>query len=1318
MNYSRLLFLISFLAITTLFANGFEDIKIISKSIDEVIVQVDFQEIKINARVSENSELNHSISFKNARFPESDNIYELPSRIFNIALPEQGDLSFQVISKTQKTFSDINIKESESYGEIQEDRSLVEIGPVSRFRDFNYRSIQVNNVSYNNGLKTVTIVDNITIKISFSGKTNQTGLFKTNGKLDKIYKQMFVNFDQAKSWQIKKKFSFSKSASLDNSLYYGIKVTEDGIYKVTSTILKNNGIDTDVLSINALQLYNNGGHHLNLATTADQYNPSYTEETGIKVFDLNQNNLFDGNDYFLFYGKSLIGWFYNSASGIFEHQMHNFDTENWYYLAINGNSGKRIEAVPFQNQNGLPVQEYFIERFHYENDIYNPLHSGPDWYGHRFFGKSGSHSVSFNTNNVFSTGPSAEIQVKMKGGTRIHYGDNGNYYYNFSISLNSTPLDLGFHNSGTSFRNYFSKVDNEFFDSSVLGNGNSLNFSYSSTDEKSTVYLDWFSVYYPKRAITSANFISFFADAGITPKNIRLSGFSAVNDLYLLDVTDPVNPELLLTNYEPISGNMDATIPETWTSKKLVAFSLSSSNIKSVSQFKTYRPRNNLLDITKSADFIVITSNSLLEYAHEIADLRDHLRTEVASVEDINFFFNNGVNDPTAIRNFIKYAYNNWQLPAVSYVLLFGDGHYDYKNIIHSDSIIVPTFQIESEAELQPGTNDFTRESDLFFGQIYNNNPSRRQQKIIPSVAIGRLPVENSIDAERVVEKLMLYDQNVFKDGWQTNITFVSDDSVGNSAREYLHQNVSDSYTKKLNQFLQNKIYSASYESVPGGLGILKPDATRQLIDQINRGTLLINFTGHGSPVQWAGESILNFDRDYSRLNNEAKFPFIVAATCDFGIFDNPDNRSFCEALIWKENSGAIGVLAATRLVYASQNNRFAGDFYDFLFPANSTSSTLGDAFVLALSNINNVSTNFNDQKFHLLADPSMNLADSKNKLEILPFTQDTLRALNEVQISGRVMINGEHATSFNGGAVLIVNDATFQDIKIGSFNAYDKNGPLIFKGEVSVENGLVTGSFIVPKSIRYQPKKTGRITFYAWDDETNQTAGGYIDTLLFYGSSILPPEPDGPEIDIYFEDYENFETGDMLPLNPVLIADLSDESGINMTGQLGHKIELQIDGGKRIDISESFVYNRDSHKNGIIRYPVTGLNPGLHNLTLQAFDNLNNRTEQQVTFTIIANEDVVLNDVVNYPNPFRQKTEFTFRTNIPGAEYTLKIYTIAGRLIEKLEGITDDNYNSIPWNGLDRDGNELANGVYLYKITLKHDGKVKEKIEKMVVLR
>lgn len=1309
-------------------ANNFDDIKIISQNSQHSVYEITFKDFKIEEKNDDSINTTHKITYKNAAFSESANPYNLPSRILNIAIPHNGDVTIQLISKSQKSYNNINLKQSPQYqienNQVDVLKPLTELGEKSRFRDFIYRPLIINNVSYDKNLRLITVIEKITIKLVFKGDLSTNKTFKKSGKLDDLYQDLFLNFLQAKDWQLKRDFKLAKSATLDDIKFYGIKVNEDGIYKVTSSFLQNNGIATNNLNINSIQLYNNGGYHLNLATTTSQFNPPYTQETAIKIFDLNNNNLFDNDDYFLFWGKSLNGWFYDATSDIFNHQTHSYAVENFYFLSVNGTAGKRMQGSGYEYQAGLAVQEYFIERFHHENDNYNLLNSGPDWYDYRFFGKSGSHFIDFDLNNLYGAGPSAEIDMRMKGGSRIKYqgtGSQPNYTYDFTISLNNTLLDLEFYDQGSiRFRNWSAKREQVSFSPALLINGlNRLTFNYSSNLDKSNVYLDWFSILYPKETVASDNYINFYSENTASSYNMGVKGFANINDLYLLDVTDPISPQILLSDYSLSSTEFEVTIQDSLTSKEFVAFSLGSPAIKNVNELRPYQPRNNLLDVTKSADFIIITRNSLLDYAHQIADIRDNLRTEVVSVEDINFFFNNGVQDPIAIRNFIRYAYNNWQSPSVSYVLLFGDGHYDYRNIQISDSIIVPTFQAYADYEV--GSGSLARESDIFFGQLETSNSSLTQLKIIPSIAIGRLPIENALDAERVVEKLRIYKENPAKDGWQTYITLAADDEKGGDFDEWIHQQHADGIAKisGLKKYLHKKIYLSGYSSVAGGRGVLKPTATQELIDQINRGTLVLNYTGHGSPIQWAEETLFNFDRDYPKINNANKFPFIIAATCDFGIFDDPANLSFTEALIWKEKSGVIGVLTPTRLVYAYDNNEFARNYYQSLFPSNSSSRTLGDAFVLAL-NLNTDSENVNDQKFHLLADPSMYLADARSDLEITSVSPDTLKALSNVEIQARVTDNGQLAENFNGGAVYIVNDAAFEDVNTGggTLRNYDLNGPLIFKGEVSVRDGLLTGNFIVPKTIRYNLRNTGRVTFYAWDETTNLTAGGFLDNLLFYGSSTLAPEEDGPQIDIYFEDFENFDTGDMLPLNPILIAELSDESGINMTGQLGHKIELQIDDNNSIDISESFVYNRDSYKSGLIHYPLPGLSEGEHAITLQAFDNLNNRSEAQVLFRIIDNDGIILRDVVNYPNPFRKNTEFTFRTNISGAEYSIKIYTLSGRLIEKLEGITDDNYNSVPWSGLDRDGNELANGVYIYKLLLKYNSKVKEKIEKMVVLR
>ncbi|KAA3617340.1 MAG: T9SS C-terminal target domain-containing protein [Calditrichaeota bacterium] len=1303
-----------FCTISLGFASDFDDIKRTQKNDNEEIYEIVLKDFEVS-KSNDLTDSYQTISFKNGSSLPSSSIYDLPFRLLNFAVPQNGSLNVQLISKSDRTINNVFLEEKKPY-QIAETNidDLITIGEKRRFRDMMIQDIIINPLAYNRTTKSLKLTHKIKLKVTYSGNINSSALYKSRGKLDNLYKKLLVNFETGKNWQIPKERKIFKTKSLSTGTFYGFEITQDGLYKITASTLSNNGVNIDGLNINALELYNNGGHTLSLATHLEQWNPAFTQEIPIHVIDQNNNGIFDGNDYFLFYGKAVNSWFYDSDLKKFSHQTHRYDTKNIYYLSASGSNGKRMVIEDLPAISGAIEQNYFLERFHFEEEKVNLLNSGPDWYGTRFFGQSGNHSIDFELEADVNSEIKPSITMRFKGANNIFWPYNSTIYrYYFDIFLNSSTVHsaLSLANKST-----FTKVK-ELESSSILKSGkNTLQFSYSSDFDESNVYLDYFNITYPKKLNTTSNSISFFHDADGSNKRYSVSGLSTVNDIYLFDVTNPLHVKILAKDQQSISGKYSFDIPAEWDNKNFIVSSLSSSSITTINSLSPYTTNNNLLDQSKSADYIIITRKSLLDYGQQIAELHSNLKTEVVSVEDIFFYFNNGVQDPTAIRNFIRYAYYNWETPNISYILLLGDGHFDYRNISIQDSSVVPTFQIYGLDELS------SRESDIFYVDLDTRINSIAPNTITPSLAIGRLPVENALDAERVVEKLQIYNQNQVRNGWQTNITIVGDDekvSASSNSTEWQHQYQAEELAtmSQLNRFNISRIYLSAFETVAGGRARLKPDATQALLDQINRGTLIVNYTGHGSPTQWAHETLFSFDRDYSKINNEGAFPFFIAATCDFGLFDNPNHISFTEALIWKEKSGTIGSLAATRLVYSGQNFAFNKSFYRNLFPDGKPSVPLGEAFLHSF--LSNTAGNTNDQKYHLFADPAMTLADAHQDIEITSITPDTLQALSQVNVKANVMIDDSPATNFNGGAVMLVNDATFEDVETGGGLEYNLTGPLVFRGEVSVEDGDMEANFIVPKSIRYKDKNSGRITLYAWDDATNTSASVIRKNLLLLGSSNLAKETDGPEIDIFFDGQENFSSGDIISANPVLIAELSDDSGINLTGQLGHKIELKIDETTTINISESFTYERDSFTKGMVRYPITSLEPGDHTLTLQAFDNLNNRTEQTVEFKITSASGLVLEDVVNYPNPFKRKTSFTFQTNAVGAEATIKIYTLSGRLIEKLEGnFTEAGYNEIEWSGLDRDGNTLANGVYLYKLVLKEGKDKKEKIEKMVVIK
>jgi hypothetical protein len=522
----------------------------------------------------------------------------------------------------------------------------------------------------------------------------------------------------------------------------------------------------------------------------------------------------------------------------------------------------------------------------------------------------------------------------------------------------------------------------------------------------------------------------------------------------------------------------------------------------------------------------------------------------------------------------------------------------------------------------------------------------------------------------------------------------------------------------ELTKFRKKKIYLSAYESVPGGFGRVKPKANQAIIDQLNEGTLLINYVGHGSPTDWAHEYVLNMTRDLNRIQNENKLPLWIAATCAFGKYDDPNHPSFSEALVWLRDKGAIAVLSSSRLVYSFLNSEFNRAYLRNLFPHGGSSIRLGEALLLSTD------SGENDQKYHLFGDPSMYLADPRNYIEVSSVSPDTLKALSKVSVSGLVSeeFGGDKSNDFSGGAFLIANDARYDSVNTGGPNYYTLIGPRIFKGEVTVENGLFNGEFIVPKSIRYHNQPTGRITVYAWDENGNGEAMGYVDTLLYVGTSGELTDTEGPEISMYFEGQEEFHAGDLVNKNPVLIAEIYDENGINLTREVGHKIEIQINEKAPRDITSFFAYERNSYSKGQLFYHLDNLETGTHQLKLQAWDNLNNPATEEINFRVVASEGLVLKDVVNYPNPFADETNFTFQLLGAGVstELKIKVYTIAGRLVRSLENLTppSDGFNYYLWDGRDDDGDIMANGVYIYKIIVKNDQEQKEAIEKLVILR
>lgn len=337
------------------------------------------------------------------------------------------------------------------------------------------------------------------------------------------------------------------------------------------------------------------------------------------------------------------------------------------------------------------------------------------------------------------------------------------------------------------------------------------------------------------------------------------------------------------------------------------------------------------------------------------------------------------------------------------------------------------------------------------------------------------------------------------------------------------------------------------------------------------------------------------------------------------------------------------------------------------------------------------------------------------------------IRALDSVDIKGAIYHpNKTLWNDFNGTALLTIFDSD-KDILIPNLNySYVSQGSELFRGEVPVKQGLFEAKAIIPKDISYS-NNAGKIELYF---QANGSDGfGYTRNITVGGTNPnVSNDGRGPTITIYL-DTTSFKEGDVVSDRPTLIVHLFAENGINLSDAgVGHNLQAVFDGQQSIDLIPYYTGNVGSYQYGTVNYPITlSLSPGIHSVTVTAFDVFNNAAEATTTFDLETSEQLAISDVYNYPDPFRNGTAFTFkRTAVGGAgqpvNVKIKVFTLSGRLIKTItvQGLFD-TFVKVEWDGLDDDGNRLANGVYLYKVivTSAIDGsQTAEAIGRMAVLR
>ncbi|MGI4740380.1 MAG: type IX secretion system sortase PorU [Janthinobacterium lividum] len=616
-------------------------------------------------------------------------------------------------------------------------------------------------------------------------------------------------------------------------------------------------------------------------------------------------------------------------------------------------------------------------------------------------------------------------------------------------------------------------------------------------------------------------------------------------------------------------------------------------------------------------------------------------------------------------------------------------------------------------------------------------------------IGVGRLPVRpprdqatNDDQARAVVDKIIAYDATAGFGKWRNRLTLTADDNDPNIGMTFTTE--SETIFAPTLQTAEpayniRKAYLDLFPQQSVAAGQRSPAAEAAINDALDQGSLLIGYTGHGGPTGLADERIIT-TASLLALTNENRLTFFVTGTCDLSTYDNPDLTSAGESVLTDNlKAGAVGLFTTTRVVSSLQNTQLVNAFYGQVLARNPAGDLPYLGFASRLAKVSAAAGDLNNRNYTLLADPTTRLAyprqrvviDSINgrKVASVQVSRDTLKALGQVRVSGHVENKTVLNTSFNGTADITIFDKPITVNTLG-----DQGGTpvpvqvqenIVYGGQATVRSGRFSVKFVVPKDIAYNAG-LGKISLYAADLTNQVDAQGYQLVPVGGAASGAKADTTPPTVQLFMDD-DSFVSGGLTGVNTLLLGKLFDLSGINTSNAgVGHELTATLDNDptKLVVVNDSYTASVDDFTRGQIRYNYKDLAPGPHTLKVKAWDTYNNSAEGSVEFIAAQTAQLALDHVLNYPNPFSNLTTFHFDHNKAGQELDVQvqIFTVSGKLVKTLRAnvLASTSHNqSVSWNGRDDYDDQLARGVYVYRISVRSpaDQQTISKFEKLVLL-
>ncbi len=1122
----------------------------------------------------------------------------------------------------------------------------------------------------------------------------------------------------------------SQSVLAEGSIYK-FATDQDGVYRLDYVFLEQIGLNPTTFDPQNIGIYGHGAGTLpepNLSERIDDL-----LEIPIQIVG-EADGSFDVGDYILFYGEGIDKTVFLDNEDRFHRIKNPYDTKNYYFLKVKKEKGMRLMELKSLSETAYTTESYSDHQI-FEEEAINILHkadanlqgSGRKWVGDIFkVNREKSYGDHFDFSNIVSTEPVHAV---------VEFAARSDKRSTVTMTVDNQVLTTSILRANVhDIEKPFAKVGILKEQILVDSDQPQITIKYPHLGNDNIGWLDYIEFNLRRRLIYTDEQFTFsdikaydFDDA-----SYQISG--NVAEVQVWDISDALVPKVIAVESDGSGIRFGTT---SGPGAQYVVFSIEDA----LAAEPIGKIENQNLHGLSGTEYLVIYHPDFEGAAMKIAEHRrsfSKLRVDMATIDQVLNEFSSGKTDPTAIRDFARMLYK--RSDDFGYLLLIGDGSFDYRHIYtdENDQSFIPVF--ETEQSLDP---ILSYPSDDYYALLDDLEGDDIRGAL--DIAVGRFPVRTSDEANVIVDKIVRYEKGEKTLGdWRTNILFVADDEDGNrhiNAADPIAENIRSQYPL----FNINKVYLDAFEqeNTPGG--VFNFNAKKELNQSLFKGQLVVNYLGHGGSKGWAQERVL-LKEDVDQWSNIDRLPLLITATCSFAGYDNPAEITAGEYTLTNPSGGSVALFTTVRAVYAGQNERLTRAVFDHLFAqVDGKLPPIGDLLINAKNSNAQDTSSSNARKFTLLGDPAMRLAVPQhfvkttkvNDLEVTDAGLDTLKALSKATIEGQIVYSdGSIVSSFNGNIYPTIYDKavnlkTLGQDKGSSERAFQLQKSVIFKGLASVSNGQFKFSFVVPKDINYAFGK-GKISYYAEDGSPVDGAGAFNDIYVGGTNKDGLADDDGPEVEIFMNN-DDFIFGGMTDPNPTLLLKLSDENGINVIGNsIGHDLTAVLDRDfqNTIILNEFYESEKDDYTRGLVRYPLNALALGKHTLTVKAWDIANNSSEVFTEFVVVDDAQDGLRHVLNYPNPFSQSTCFQFEHSFQDQDLDIRvdILTPSGRRVATLEQSIKASgtlSRDVKWDGRDDFGDPLANGIYIYRVTVSvmdaSSGRILKNtsdLEKLVVLR